>query len=287
MKEQNLYTIGEIASLCHIPIKTLRYYDQVGLIHPRQKNDTTGYRYYGKEQIFEIQFIKVLRSLHFSISEVRKILANRNTREFRNSIKEQLDALQKDITALQATHLSGTLLLERLEEGTILLERSQPDTSTELKLEDFPERHVLFVRRQLKHYRNEEPHIELWSEVMQLAQKTGAILTGGIYVKYHHQPLEHFYTKDCDYEVGLPILKPPQKDVHYCRREAAFHAVTLCHVGSYHGLIAPYLKAMKWIQENDYEICGPARDVFLISSIDTENIDEWCTKIVIPVRKKQ
>lgn len=122
---------------------------------------------------------------------------------------------------------------------------------------------------------------------MQLAQKTGAILTGGIYVKYHHQPLEHFYTKDCDYEVGLPILKPPQKDVHYCRREAAFHAVTLCHVGSYHGLIAPYLKAMKWIQENDYEICGPARDVFLISSIDTENIDEWCTKIVIPVRKKQ
>lgn len=62
---------------------------------------------------------------------------------------------------------------------------------------------------------------------------------------------------------------------------------SLCHVGSYHGLIAPYLKAMRWIQENDYEICGPARDVFLISSIDTENIDEWCTKIVIPVRKKQ
>lgn len=286
MKESELYSIGEISSLCHIPIKTLRYYDQVGLIQPRQKNDATGYRYYGKEQIFEIQFIKVLRSLHYSISEVREMLENRNAREFRNSIRERLDALQENITALQATHLSGTLLLERLEEGTLLLERSQSDTSTELKLEDFPEQNVLFVRRQLEHYHNEEPHIELWSEVMQLAQKTGAILTGGIYVKYHHQPLEQFYTRDCDCEVGVPILKLPQKAAPYCRREAAFQAVTLCHVGGYQGLITPYLRAMKWIQENDYEICGPARDIFLISSIDTESVDEWCTKIVIPVREK-
>jgi hypothetical protein len=56
-----MYKIGELSRLSQVPIRTLRYYDQIGLLVPAQVDRSSGYRCYAAEQLSgstgsEIQF---------------------------------------------------------------------------------------------------------------------------------------------------------------------------------------------------------------------------------------
>ena len=53
-----LFTIGEMAKLFGINAKTLRYYDELGLIRPEHTDPMTGYRYYSTGQFERLNTIK-------------------------------------------------------------------------------------------------------------------------------------------------------------------------------------------------------------------------------------
>ena len=53
--------IREFATLCGTTEKTLRYYDQIGVLCPDHVDDTTGYRYYSEEKIKTFQLIEQLK----------------------------------------------------------------------------------------------------------------------------------------------------------------------------------------------------------------------------------
>ena len=50
MDIRNLFTIGEMGGLFRINIRTLRYYDEIGLLKPEVVDERTGYRYYSARQ---------------------------------------------------------------------------------------------------------------------------------------------------------------------------------------------------------------------------------------------
>ena len=54
-----LYKIWEFSKLTNVPIKTLRYYDEINLFKPQEIDLFSGYRYYSKEQIEDL--IKKIR----------------------------------------------------------------------------------------------------------------------------------------------------------------------------------------------------------------------------------
>lgn len=47
---EELYSIGETAKLNHVSVKSLRHYDEIGLLKPRHVDPDTGYRYYSYSQ---------------------------------------------------------------------------------------------------------------------------------------------------------------------------------------------------------------------------------------------
>ena len=61
MKEKKLYTIGDMAKLCGISARQLRYYDQLGIIRPSYRNPDNGYRLYTDDQIEMLFFLKELK----------------------------------------------------------------------------------------------------------------------------------------------------------------------------------------------------------------------------------
>ena len=63
---ENYFTIGEISKLSRISLKTLRYYDEIGLLKPKYVNQENNYRYYSIEQLTTIDF-KVSRRKNKSI----------------------------------------------------------------------------------------------------------------------------------------------------------------------------------------------------------------------------
>ena len=75
---QNRFSIGEMSRLMNVPIKTLRYYDEIGLFKPVEVNRDTGYRYYSTEQFEQLDIIKYLRLLGVPLAEIAAHTA-RNT----------------------------------------------------------------------------------------------------------------------------------------------------------------------------------------------------------------
>lgn len=69
-----MYKISEFSKLCHLPVKTLRYYDSEGLLIPDRIDKFTGYRYYSAAQIADCNRIAALKELGFSLSEIKQHL---------------------------------------------------------------------------------------------------------------------------------------------------------------------------------------------------------------------
>ena len=57
-----MLSIGEFSKICQVSAKTLRYYDEIGLLRPEEINPENGYRYYRVEQLERMLFIKVVGS---------------------------------------------------------------------------------------------------------------------------------------------------------------------------------------------------------------------------------
>ena len=69
-----LYKIGEFSKLVNVPVKTLRYYDEINLFKPQEIDLFSGYRYYSEQQIDDLEVILSLKEVGFSLEEIKKIL---------------------------------------------------------------------------------------------------------------------------------------------------------------------------------------------------------------------
>ncbi|MGH8252219.1 MAG: MerR family transcriptional regulator [Steroidobacteraceae bacterium] len=74
-----------VRKACGATIKTLRFYDEEGLLEPARIDTRTGYRYYDFSQFEKLRFLRRLRALDFSIEEMRGLVtrigsSNRHSR---------------------------------------------------------------------------------------------------------------------------------------------------------------------------------------------------------------
>ena len=98
--KKTYYTSGEFAKKANVTIRTIRYYDKVGLLSPSKKN-ANGYRLYSDEDFIHLQQILSLKYLGFSLDEIRSLLANDSV-DIQSSLQLQLTLVKSHIKHLQA-----------------------------------------------------------------------------------------------------------------------------------------------------------------------------------------
>ena len=86
--------IGNVAARAGLPAKTIRYYEDIGLIRPLRSDN--GYRAFRESDLHKLSFIGRARGLGFSIEECRRLLALYDDRQRASS----------DVKALAQTHLT-------------------------------------------------------------------------------------------------------------------------------------------------------------------------------------
>ena len=69
------YTINKIAQLAGVTLRTLRYYDKIGLLTPSARTDA-GYRLYSDEDVERLQQVFFFRELDFPLAKIEEILNN-------------------------------------------------------------------------------------------------------------------------------------------------------------------------------------------------------------------
>ena len=113
-------TIGEVAELAGVTVRTLHHYDELGLLCPSGRSDA-GYRLYSYEDLARLQEILIWRALGFSLAEIGSLLddpeydrlsALERQRELVRSEIERLGALGVAVDAAIAAHRNGTRMKE-------------------------------------------------------------------------------------------------------------------------------------------------------------------------------
>jgi MerR family transcriptional regulator, copper efflux regulator len=66
--------IGEISVRSGLPVKTIRYYTDIGLLNPQVRRSASGYRLYESDVLNRLNFIRRTQALGLSLSEIRDIL---------------------------------------------------------------------------------------------------------------------------------------------------------------------------------------------------------------------
>ena len=91
---KNLYQIGEVTKMLGVTRRMLLNYEDLGLLTPAYKNESSGFRYYSADNIVHIRIIKVLQGLGLSLSEINKYFNNTEKLE---DVIERMTALRSQL----------------------------------------------------------------------------------------------------------------------------------------------------------------------------------------------
>ncbi|MCM3569459.1 MerR family transcriptional regulator [Neobacillus mesonae] len=102
------YTVQKLASLAGISARTLRYYDEIGMLKPARIN-SSGYRIYGRKEVDLLQQILFYRELGLALDDIKIIVKNpafdasQALREHRQKLLEQREQLNRLIENVEKT----------------------------------------------------------------------------------------------------------------------------------------------------------------------------------------
>ena len=71
-QDENLFKIGEIVKILGVTRKTILGYEEMGLLEPAIKDESSGYRYYTADNMTQIRSIRSLQTLGLSLAEIRE-----------------------------------------------------------------------------------------------------------------------------------------------------------------------------------------------------------------------
>lgn len=102
--------IGDVADLSGLPAKTIRYYEDIGLVEPLRS--TNGYRSFRQSDVHKLAFLGRARALGFTIEDCRSLLklyadTDRASAEVKQIAEEHLDRIDRKIAEL--TEMRATL----------------------------------------------------------------------------------------------------------------------------------------------------------------------------------
>ena len=101
-----MMTVHEVSRLTGVSIRTLQYYDKIGLLHPAEHTEA-GYRLYDEETLETLQHILLFRELQFSLKDIREIIQS-PTFDRNKALDQQIALLQ-----LKKEHLENLIDLAR------------------------------------------------------------------------------------------------------------------------------------------------------------------------------
>ncbi|MCA9908879.1 MAG: MerR family transcriptional regulator, partial [Anaerolineae bacterium] len=188
-----MFKIGEFSKLSQVTVKTLRFYDQEGLLQPAQVDPMTGYRYYSADQLPRLNRILALKALGFSLEQIRQM------------IDEQIapDEL-RGMFRLRRAEIEQQMADEEARLAQLLHRLKQIDQAG-----DMPDYEVVLKQVDPVRVASVRAVIPIYSDVGQLfGELFGYLMPNGIHpagptMAIYHDP--EYRESDCDVEALIPV----------------------------------------------------------------------------------
>ena len=270
---ESMFKIGDFSKIARVTIKTLRYYDKIGLLKPSFIDIHTGYRYYTDEQISEIHAILSYKKAGLSNADVKNLLSKKcKQKEILLSCKEKL---QMEIESLsrQIDSIDKLLCEENKDEYSVTVK-----TVNACKVCYFcgyvenNEQIPTFIHNCHAEIRATNPEVRFpIPDYCCIIYPHDEYRESNIFVQYAQSVV--------DYGKETEILKFKELE--------EVVAISVVHHGNYETLSNAYLYAVKWAKENGYVLRGDARERYIHGAWDNRVESEWETEVQLPILIKE
>lgn len=113
-RDQQTLQIGEVAARAGLSLRTVRYYEEVGLVLPSGRTEG-GFRLYTDEDVQRLRLVKMMKPLDFSLEEMRDLL----------ELRERVEAGERDPALVDRLTMYAALASERCERLRLQLEQAE------------------------------------------------------------------------------------------------------------------------------------------------------------------
>lgn len=273
MKVTNLFRIGEFSRLGKTSIKTLRYYDECGILKPDKVDIFNNYRYYSTAQLFTLYKIQVLRAAGLSIAEIAGIQNGADAKEI---LQRKRDELNMDLAQIQSRISAAEYLLA----GNGL----EGAMSYSAVIKEIPECIVFSKTGCAKQYADFMSIIpEIGAEVAAANPTLKCAVPDYCFMQYLDKG---YQTENVRYEFCQAVESfGVETETIKFKKLPAVTVVSILHKGHYDNLGRAYAYIFDWIEKNGYTICGMPRECYIDGIWNCESEADWLTELQIPVNR--
>ncbi|MGM9694637.1 MAG: MerR family transcriptional regulator [Alloprevotella sp.] len=273
MNQKNKLKIGEFSQLMQVTVKTLRHYEQKGLLLPEEVDEWTGYRYYSVGQMQRLNSIRNLQKLGFSLEEIRDLFDD----------VSQVPPVQKLTEKIRETELQ----LKRLKERRDLLlhwvnSRQHIKTMEKFSIQSLPEIIVASHREVIPNYAALGPLCceIIGPEMQRLGCKCPP--PGYCFTVEHH---EGYRPTDIDIEYCEQVeeMGKDSSIIQFKILPAVPKALCVKHVGPYERFYETFTEAFRYMEEQGLKIADRPRTSYVDGAWNQQNPEQWVSVIQIPI----
>jgi predicted transcriptional regulator YdeE/DNA-binding transcriptional MerR regulator len=268
--------IGEFSRLAQVSVKTLRYYDELGLLRPEWVDRYTAYRYYSLQQLPRLNRILALRELGFPLVQIARLLReDLPARELQRLMQLRQAELAHQVQAEQARLARVAARLRQIEQ-----EGRQP--RYEVVVKRVEPRLVAGIRDVIT-----EPAAvgSLLGELRSYLQGRGVAadpLAPGLAIYYDAE----YRDRGADVEVAVPLAGRLRSKGRVAVHDlpGIAEAASLIHTGGYERITGAYRALAAWTQANGYRGSGPNREVYLQGPEVGADPAGYVTELLLPIQ---
>ena len=263
------YKIGMFAAMNHVTVKTLRFYEEQGLLEPAFIHPETGYRYYVLSQMAVIHQITALKMAGFTLEEIAGINSGADEEAVLMKKKSELLAKISELTR-QIAMVDG--YLSKMKKGL----------SAPVLIKTIPETTVAAMKTRIESY---DCLFDRMPEMGALMEEAGCVCAIPEYCFTNY--LEPGYKDEVILvEICESVTAPKEeRDGLYFRTLPQIQAACIFHRGSYGTFSESYEVVLKYIEENGYELAGPIRESYIDGIWNKDEESQWLSEIQVLIQK--
>ena len=273
MSKKTKLKIGEFSKMMQVTVKTLRHYEQKGLLVPDEVDEWTGYRYYSITQMQRLNTIRGLQRQGFSLEEIKDLFED----------ESQMPSVAQLTKKIEETERQLQILMERRHQLLKWMDsHKQIRTMEKFSIQSLPEIIVASHREIIPDYSalGQLCVNKIGPEMQRLGCKCPP--PGYCFTIEHHQ--EYRATDlDIEYCEQVEEMGTDNTIIQFKRLPAVPQALCMKHVGPYERFHESFTEAFAYMEEQGYKLAGALRTSYIDGVWNKANPEEWLSIIQIPI----
>lgn len=273
MKEKTKFKIGEFSRMMQVTVKTLRHYEKKGLLLPYEVDEWTGYRYYTTCQMQNLNAIRQLQRLGFTLEEIKELYEEDSHVP---SVEQLTEKINKTEELLKQ-------LMERRDQLKEWLESSKKHNDMEkYSIELLPEVIVASHREVISDYG--ALGMLCYEKIGPEMQRLGCQcpMPGYCFTIEHS---EEYSPDSIDIEYCEQVVEMGQNShiIQFKCLPAVEKALCVKHMGPYERFYETFAEVFQYIEENGYRIIDHPRTCYIDGIWNQEDPEKWLSIIQVPI----